>query len=79
MYRVVAFDAAGNESRPSKPVVVLPSARPKKLPKAIPAWAWRLAKWDHRSPRPEAPKQVPQWFWRWAKWQALPFHLRGRG
>jgi hypothetical protein len=77
VYRVLAFDAAGNESRPSKPVVVLPSSRPRKLPKAIPAWAWRLAKWDHRGTRPDAPKQVPEWFWRWAKWQALPFHLRG--
>jgi hypothetical protein len=77
VYRLVAVDAAGNESRPSKPIVVLPSKRPQKLPKAIPAWAWRLAKWDHRGPRPRAPKQVPAWYWRWAGWQALPFHLRG--
>ena len=78
VYRVVALDAAGNESRPSQPIVVLPSKRPKKLPKAIPAWAWRLAAWDHQSARPEAPKQVPEWYWRWARWQALPFHLRGQ-
>jgi len=78
VYRVVAFDAAGNESRPSKPVVVLPSARPPKLPKAIPGWAWRLAAWDHHGARPDAPKQVPEWFWRWSKWEALPFHLRGQ-
>jgi hypothetical protein len=78
VYRVVAIDAAGNESRPSQPVVVLPSARPKKLPKAIPAWAWRLLRWEDRStPRPDAPKIVPDWYWRWARWQALPFHLRG--
>ena len=79
VYRVVAVDAAGNESRPSKPVVVLPLKRPKKLPKAIPAWAWRLAAWDHRTPRPTAPKQVPDWYWQWVRWEALPFHLRGQG
>ena len=79
VYRVVAIDVAGNESRPSKPVVVLPSARPPKLPKAIPAWAWRLLDWQagHAGPRPDAPRIVPDWYWRWAAWQALPFHLRG--
>jgi hypothetical protein len=79
VYRVVAVDAAGNESRPSKPVVVLPSARPPKLPKAIPAWAWRLLEWQsgRTGPRPDAPRLVPDWYWRWADWQRLPFHLRG--
>ena len=80
VYRVVALDAAGNESAPSKPVVVLPSARPPKLPKAIPAWAWKLSDWQrsgHPAPRPRAPRIVPEWYWRWAAWQALPFHLRG--
>ena len=79
VYRVVAVDAAGNESRPSKPVVVLPAARPAQTPRAIPAWAWRLAGWQHAGrsgPRPQAPKAVPAWFWRWAAWQALPFRLR---
>jgi hypothetical protein len=78
VYRVVAVDAAGNESRPSKPVVVLPSARPQKLPKAIPAWAWRLLRWQagRAGPRPQAPRIVPGWYWRWAAWQTLPFHLR---
>jgi hypothetical protein len=80
VYRIVAVDAAGNESRPSKPVVVLPSARPQKLPKAVPAWAWRLLEWQsgRAGPRPEAPRIVPDWYWRWADWQRLPFHLRGR-
>ena len=55
VYRVVAVDAAGNESRPSKPVVVLPSKRPRKVPKAIPAWAWELLRWksDGSTPRPK--------------------------
>jgi hypothetical protein len=79
VYRVVAVDAAGNESRPSKPVVVLPSKRPEDTPKAIPAWAWRLYDWQQAGKsgsRPQAPKVVPAWYWRWAAWRALPFHLR---
>jgi hypothetical protein len=80
VYRVVSIDAAGNESEPSKPVVVLPSARPKDLPKAIPGWAWRLFDWQQAgrsNPRPKAPKIVPGWYWDWAAWRAVPFHLRG--
>jgi hypothetical protein len=59
---------------------VLPSARPPELPKAIPAWAWKLSAWQRSGrsgDRPKAPKIVPDWYWRWAAWQALPFHLRG--
>ena len=80
VYRVVAIDAAGNESEPSKPVVVLPSARPRDLPKAIPAWAWRLFDWQaagRSGARPTAPRIVPDWYWSWAAWRAVPFHLRG--
>jgi Rv2525c-like, glycoside hydrolase-like domain len=79
VYRVVAVDVAGNQSRPSKPIVVLPTARPRNLPKAIPAWAWRLLRWQqagHSAARPAAPRFVPDWYWRWAAWQRLPFHLR---
>jgi glycoside hydrolase-like protein len=79
VFRVVAVDAAGNESRPSRPVVVLPAARPAGTPRAIPGWAWRLQAWQRSSrsgPRPPAPKAVPIWFWRWAAWQAFPFRLR---
>ena len=79
VYRLVAVDAAGNESRPSKPIVVLPSKRPADTPKAIPAWAWRLYDWQQQGksgPRPQAPKIVPGWYWRWSSWRALPFHLR---
>jgi hypothetical protein len=79
VYRIVAVDAAGNESTPSKPVVVLPSKRPADTPKAIPAWTWRLYDWQEggkNGARPQAPKIVPAWYWRWAAWRALPFHLR---
>jgi hypothetical protein len=79
VFRVVAVDAAGNESRPSKPVVVLPSARPQDVPKALPAWSWRLYDWlqhGKAGARPDAPRIVPAWFWRWSAWRRLPFHLR---
>jgi hypothetical protein len=80
VFRVVALDAAGNQSRPSEPVVVLPSARPRGLPKAMPGWAWRLFDWQQAgrpSPRPKAPKIVPAWYWRWSAWRATPYHVRG--
>jgi hypothetical protein len=79
VYRVVAVDAAGNESEPSTPVVVLPSARPTELPAAIPGWAWRLFGWraaGRQGARPKAPRVVPGWYWGWAAWRAVPFHLR---
>jgi Rv2525c-like, glycoside hydrolase-like domain/Fibronectin type III domain len=79
VYRVVAIDAAGNESEPSKPAVILPAARPKDLPKAIPAWAWRLFDWEtggRHGVRPKAPRIVPGWYWNWQAWRALPFRLR---
>jgi hypothetical protein len=80
VYRVVAVDAAGNESRPSKPIVVLPSKRPADTPKAIPGWAWQLFDWQQAGktgPRPaRAPKFTPSWFWSWSAWRALPFRLR---
>ncbi|HZO95950.1 MAG TPA: glycoside hydrolase domain-containing protein [Gaiellaceae bacterium] len=81
VFRVVALDAAGNASRPSKPVVVLPRARPRDLPKALPRWAWDLFAWQRHGrsgPRPEAaPRVVPTWYWEWSAWRALPFRLRG--
>jgi hypothetical protein len=81
VFRVVAVDAAGNESRPSKPIVVLPSKRPATVPKAIPGWSWKLFDWlqaGRSGSRPAtAPKSVPAWFWTWSSWRTLPFHLRG--
>ena len=79
VYRVVAIDDAGNESVASKPVVVLPTRRPAKLPKAIPRWAFALFVWQQAGkpkPRPDAPRIVPAWYWQWAAWRATPFHIR---
>ncbi len=79
VYRVLATDAAGNVSAPSKPLVVVPTRRPSKIPKALPAWAWQLFDWQQNGkpgPRPDAPKIVPSWYWRWAAWRAFPFHIR---
>ena len=79
VFRVLATDAAGNVSQPSKPVVVLPTKRPAKLPKALPAWAWQLFSWQQNGKagaRPTAPKIVPSWYWRWEAWRAFPFHIR---
>ncbi len=43
---MIATDAAGKVSEPSKPLVVLPSKRPKKLPKTIPRWAFDIFGWQ---------------------------------
>ena len=46
--------------------------RPKGVPRVIPPWAWRLAKW-HKSgrsfDRPKAPRRVPKWYWAWYRWR----------
>ena len=79
VYRVIATDAAGKVSEASKPLVVLPSKRPPKLPKVIPHWAFALFAWQQggkSGPRPTAPKIAPSWYWRWYDWEAAPFHFR---
>jgi Domain of unknown function (DUF1906) len=79
VYRVIATDAAGKVSETSKPLVVLPSKRPPKLPKAIPHWAFALFDWQQNGktgPRPAAPRIAPAWYWRWYDWHAAPFHIR---
>jgi hypothetical protein len=79
VFRVVATDSAGKVSEPSKPVVVLPSKRPAKLPKLIPRWAFELGAWmesGKAGDRPAAPKVPPRWYWSWYAWYAAPFHLR---
>ena len=47
VYRVQAVDGSGIYGKPSQPVVVLPTKRPKDLPKALPRWAWSLFTWQH--------------------------------
>jgi hypothetical protein len=79
VYRVLATDTAGRTSAPSKPLVILPSKRPPKLPKALPSWAWPLFEWQQGGKvgtRPKGPKILPAWYWRWYEWRAAPFHVR---
>jgi hypothetical protein len=78
VYRVAATDVAGNAGVPSKPVVVVPRARPAGIPRILPRWAFALYAFQHhRGPRPaKAPKPAPAWYWRWAGWHALPYRLR---
>src|SRR5262249_28275752 len=79
VFRVVATDAAGKVSEPSKALVVVPEGRPKGLPKQLPEWAWNLFDWQQggkADTRPKAPKIVPDWYWRWAAWRAAPFRIR---
>jgi hypothetical protein len=79
VYRVVAADAAGLVSKPSRPLVVLPSRRPRGLPRSLPAWAWPLFDWQvagRPGPRPRAPRTLPAWYWRWYDWRLAPFHIR---
>lgn len=79
VYRVRALDAAGNASTLSRAVVVVPTARPKSLPRPLPRWAWSLFRWQRthvgRRP-PTAPRTLPAWYRRWAAWRLEPFHLR---
>jgi hypothetical protein len=79
VYRVVATDAAGKSSEPSKPIVILPTKRPAKLPKLLPDWAWPMFEWMQSGKvgsRPKGPKILPSWYWRWYAWRAAPFHVR---
>jgi hypothetical protein len=79
VYRVVATDAAGKTSEPSTPIVILPTKRPPKLPKALPGWAWPMFEWMQSGKvgnRPKGPKILPSWYWRWYEWRAAPFHVR---
>ncbi len=79
VYRVVAVDAAGNESRPSTPVTVVPAPRPAGVPERLPRWTWALFAWQQHGragARPAAPLRLPGWYWRWAAWRLHPFRVR---
>lgn len=79
VYRIRALDAAGNLSAPSEPLVVLPSRRPRSVPRAVPGWAWQVFTWQQNGsigPRPAAPSPLPAWYWPWRAWRIAPFHLR---
>lgn len=79
VYRIRAVDAAGILGKVSRPVVVVPAARPADTPRLLPRWAWGLLAFQHRSgPRPAAaPRKLPAWYWHWAAWRAAPFRVRG--
>lgn len=79
VYRVQAVDGAGNAGKPSRPLVVVPTARPTGLPRALPHWVWSLFGWQHghATGRPAtAPRRPPAWYWRWSAWRLQPFHLK---
>jgi hypothetical protein len=79
VYRVQAVDAAGNVGKPSRPLVVVPTTKPAKLPKPVPHWAWALFAWQHghKGVRPAAaPHKPPAWFWTWSAWRAAPFRVK---
>lgn len=79
VYRVQAVDAAGNVGKPSRPLVVVPTIKPAKLPRPLPHWAWALYAWQHghKGARPAtAPHKLPAWYWSWAAWRAAPFRIK---
>jgi hypothetical protein len=79
VFRIVASDAAGNLGTPSRAIVVVPTPRPKGLPRPLPRWVWPILDWQRHGktgPRPKgAPRRLPGWYWRWADWRARPFSL----
>jgi hypothetical protein len=78
VYRVRAVDASGILGKVSRPVVVVPTVKPRDVPRVVPRWAWSLLAYQHGSGlRPKAaPKKPPAWYWHWAAWRLAPFHLK---
>jgi hypothetical protein len=78
VYRVRAVDASGILGKVSRPVVVVPTVKPRDVPRIVPRWAWGLLAYQHHTgPRPQAaPKKPPAWYWHWAAWRLAPFHLK---
>jgi len=79
VFRVVAADSAANQSIASSAVVVVPRNHPARLPRPLPAWAWKLAAWQadgKQGVRPAAPSPLPAWYWTWADWRLQPFRIR---
>ena len=79
VYRVQAVDAAGNAGKVSRPLVIVPTAKPTGLPRPLPHWAWALYTWQHghKGARPVlAPRVPPRWYWSWVAWRAAPFRVK---
>jgi hypothetical protein len=82
VFRVVALDAAGNESTPSAALLVVHEPRPADSPRAIPGWAWQLFDWQRggrSGARPAAPRPLPHWYWHWASWETSPYRITRYG
>ena len=76
VYTVTAFDAAGNQSGASNPVVVRPTPPPKV--RSAPPWAWKLLAWQlhgQKGARPKTPKPLPGWYAAWKNWRLHPFQV----
>jgi len=77
VYTVTAFDARGNQSGASNPVVVRPTPPPKGV-RSAPAWAWKLLAWQlhgQKGARPKTPKPIPPWYATWKNWRLHPFQV----
>jgi hypothetical protein len=77
-FTLVAVDAAGNRSPESGAVTTVRNARPAHLRRWIPAWAWRVLRWQEHGKvgaRPAAPRKLPGWYWTWEQWRLHPFRL----
>jgi hypothetical protein len=82
VFRVVALDAAGNQSTPSPALLVAHRTRPADAPTAIPAWAWQLLRWQRAGrsgTKPATPRPLPRWYWHWASWEAQPYRVTRYG
>jgi autotransporter-associated beta strand protein len=79
LYTVRAVDAAGNLGPTVASIALARVARPAALPKAVPAWAWKLLAWQQRGstgPRPAAaPKSPRHWYAAWRAWRLQPFGI----
>ena len=77
---MIATDAAGKTSAPSKPIVILPDEAAAEAPEErSPTGRGRCSSGMQSGKtgnRPKAPKILPSWYWRWYDWRAAPFHVR---
>jgi Domain of unknown function (DUF1906) len=78
VYRLLAVDAAGNTSKPTSALVVVPARRPSVVPHTLPSWARNLYQWEKNkrvTHRPQSPLPLPKWYWDWLNWRQHPFRV----
>jgi hypothetical protein len=78
VFTVVARDAAANVGHASNRLAVTRKARPRGLPRVIPAWAHTVIAWELKGKhgrRPSTPRPVPAWYGRWHAWQLQPYRI----